>query len=89
MSDAFEGFEHGARAELGKQSMLLGSLSTDLRLVKGVKIHPEFMSPTFRRVVETGGKERTLGDYVSDVKIRQVADGCSKIHGTHHRVSEI
>ncbi|KLO14405.1 hypothetical protein SCHPADRAFT_914912 [Schizopora paradoxa] len=80
MSDAFDGFEHGARAELEKQSMLLGSLSTDLQLVKGVRIHPEFMSPTFRRAVETGGKERTLGDYVSDVKIRQVADGCSKIH---------
>lgn len=82
MSDAFEGFEQGARTELGKQGVLLGSLSTDLRLVKGVKIHPEFMSPAFRRIVESGGKERTLGDYVSDVKIMQVAEGCSKIHGT-------
>jgi len=81
MSEAFEDFDAGARAELEKQEMLLNALEIDLELIAKVKIHPEFLTPSVRRAVEAGETERTLGNYVSNDKMRSVAEGCLKMHG--------
>lgn len=71
----------GARRELDKQASLLAGLDADLQIINRVKIHVEFMSPAVRKAIEAGEKSRTLGDYVSDAKMRQVADICARAHG--------
>jgi len=53
----------------------------DLEIISKIRVHPEFLSPAVRRDVEAGLKERMLGDYVSNVKMKIVADSCAKIHG--------
>ncbi|TDL25201.1 putative peripheral membrane protein [Rickenella mellea] len=80
LADAFDVFAGGASRELSRQSGLLEGLETDLAVVVRVRVHPEFLSPAVRRMVEAGEKARTLGDYVSNVKMRQVAEGCAKSH---------
>jgi len=80
ISDAFEGFAGNARRELEKQAGLLEGLELDLEVISKIRIHPEFLSPAVRRAVEAGEKARTLGDYVSNGKMRQVADACAKAH---------
>jgi autophagy-related protein 11 len=81
IADAFEGIAGGARGELEKQASLLAGLQADLEIINRVKIHVEFMSPTVRHSIEAGGEPRTLGDYVSNVKMKQVADTCARTHG--------
>ncbi|KAG6828174.1 hypothetical protein H0H92_008905 [Tricholoma furcatifolium] len=78
--DAFEGVSVGHRRELDKQAMLLAGISADLDLIGRVRIHSEFLSPTVRKAIEAGEKSRTLGDYVSTVKMKQVADACARTH---------
>ncbi|KAJ4473012.1 putative peripheral membrane protein [Lentinula aciculospora] len=78
--DAFEGIATGSRRELARQSSLLAGLETDLEIISRVSIHTEFVSPAARKAIESGEKQRTLGDYVSNVKMRQVAETCSKTH---------
>ena len=34
-----------------------------------------------RKAVEAGERARTLGDYVSNVKMKQVAETCARTHG--------
>ncbi|KII87895.1 hypothetical protein PLICRDRAFT_112259 [Plicaturopsis crispa FD-325 SS-3] len=80
IADAFEGIAMGARRELDKQASLLAGLDADLQIINRVKIHVEFMSPAVRKAIEAGEKSRTLGDYVSDAKMRQVADICARAH---------
>lgn len=79
--DAFEGIAVGSRRELEKQAALLAGLEADLYLISKVKIHVEFMSPAVRKSIESGEKSRTLGDYVSNVKMKQVAETCARTHG--------
>lgn len=67
---------------MNKQALLLDTLDSDLAIAGNVKIHSDFMSVAARRAIEAGDKERTLGSYVSVEKMKQVADGCTKIHGT-------
>jgi autophagy-related protein 11 len=83
IADAFEGIAGSARAELDKQAGLLAGLEADLEIISRVKIHAEFMSPAVRKAVEAGEKARTLGDYVSNVKMKQVADTCARTHGEY------
>jgi autophagy-related protein 11 len=83
IADVFEGIAGSARAELEKQTRLLAGLEADLEIISRVKIHVEFMSPAVRKAVEAGEKARTLGDYVSNVKMKQVADTCARTHGEH------
>lgn len=83
IADAFEGIAGGARVELEKQAGLLAGLEADLEIISRVKIHAEFMSQAVRKAVEAGEKARTLGDYVSNVKMKQVADTCARTHGKH------
>ncbi|KAI5123251.1 hypothetical protein M0805_001340 [Coniferiporia weirii] len=79
LSEAFEPFAQGARHTLEGQAILLTALSSDIAAVAAVRIHPEFLSPAARGAIEAGGRARTLGDYVSNDKMRQVADGCAKV----------
>jgi autophagy-related protein 11 len=79
--DAFEGIASGAQKELDKQEVLLAGVDADLEIISRVKIHAEFMSPAVRKAMEAGDKARTLGDYVSNVKMRQVAETCARTHG--------
>lgn len=81
IADAFEGIAGSARGELNKQATLLTGLEADLEIINRVKIHVEFMSPAVRKAIESGEKPRTLGDYVSNVKMKQVADTCARAHG--------
>lgn len=78
--DTFEGIAVGSRRELDKQAALLAGLEADLDLISKVKIHVEFMSPAVRKSIESGEKSRTLGDYVSNVKMKQVAETCARTH---------
>lgn len=80
IADAFDGIAGSARAELEKQAGLLAGLEADLDIISRVKIHVEFMSPAVRKAVDAGEKARTLGDYVSNVKMKQVADTCARTH---------
>jgi autophagy-related protein 11 len=80
IADVFEGIAGAARLELEKQAGLLAGLEADLEIISRVKIHIEFMSPAVRKAVEAGEKARTLGDYVSNVKMKQVADTCARTH---------
>lgn len=80
ISDAFEGFAGGGRRELQKQAQLIQGLELDLEVIGKIRIHPEFLSQAVRKAVEAGEKPRTLGDYVSNVKMRQVGDACAKTH---------
>ncbi len=78
--DNFEGLAPKARNELDRQAELLSSVESDLEAVGRMNVHPEFMSATVRKAIEAGGKVRTIGDYVSNAKMRQVAEGCSVAH---------
>ncbi|KAH0581434.1 Autophagy-related protein 11 [Termitomyces sp. J132] len=79
--DTFEGITTGSRRELDKQAVLLAGVAADLDLIRHVRIHNEFLSPAVRKAIEAGEKSRTLGDYVSNVKMKQVADTCARTHG--------
>ncbi|KAI1794419.1 hypothetical protein LXA43DRAFT_1116792 [Ganoderma leucocontextum] len=80
ISDSFEPLAGIAERELEKQARLLGGLDADLEIVSRVKVHKEFLSVSVRRAMEAGDKGRTLGDYVSRVKMQQVASSCIKTH---------
>ncbi|PSR70585.1 hypothetical protein PHLCEN_2v13523 [Hermanssonia centrifuga] len=80
IQDAFEAIALGAQRELDKQESLLLGVDADLQIVSRVAIHKEFVSPAVRKAMELGERGRTLGDYVSHVKMRQVADACAKTH---------
>jgi autophagy-related protein 11 len=79
--DAFEGIASGAQKELEKQELLLAGVDADLEIISRVRIHAEFMSPAVRKAMEAGEKARTLVDYVSNGKMRQVAETCARTHG--------
>lgn len=85
ITDAFEGISTTCRKELEKQAALVAGLEADLEIISRVKIHVEFMSPAVRKAIETGEKPRTLGDYVSIVKMKQVAETCTRTHGMAQR----
>ena len=79
--DVFDGISETARKDLEKQETLLAGVDADLEIISRVKIHAEFMSPATRKAVEAGERARTLGDYVSNVKMKQVAETCARTHG--------
>jgi hypothetical protein len=81
ISDTYESFAESAQMELKKQEQLLQNIDIDLEVISKVKIHPEFLSPAARRSQESGERSRTLGDYVSNSKMKQVADNCGTLHG--------
>ncbi|KAH9922465.1 uncharacterized protein B0H18DRAFT_1017593 [Fomitopsis serialis] len=80
MADVFEGVSSAAQRETDKQAALLGGLDADLEIVTRVHVHKEFMSTAMRKAMDVGERGRTLGDYVSRVKMRQVADSCMRTH---------
>lgn len=79
--DVFDGISQSAQRDLEKQETLLAGVDADLDIITRVKIHLDFMSPATRKAVEGGEKARTLGDYVSNVKMKQVAETCARTHG--------
>lgn len=82
-TDVFEGVAGAARAELEKQATLLAGLEADLSIISKVKIHRDFMTPSARTAIEAGERSGTLGDYVSNMKMRQVAETCKRTHGSY------
>ena len=86
LQEAFDAIAQSAQQELDKQHGLLAGIDADLEIVKRVPIHQEFLSPSVRKAMEFGERGRTLGDYVSQVKMKQVADTCLRTHGmSSHR----
>lgn len=81
VSDAFEAISANAQRELEKQASLLAGLDGDLRIVSRVAVHKEFLSPNARKAIELGEPGRTLADYISQAKMRQVASACTRTHG--------
>jgi autophagy-related protein 11 len=81
VASTFDSFLPVATRELDRQSALLKTHALDLEIISKVKVHPDFLSASIRKSVESGGKERTLGDYVSGTKMRVVAESCAKLHG--------
>ncbi|KAH9171318.1 putative peripheral membrane protein [Lactarius sanguifluus] len=81
VADVFDGIAAGARRELDKQANLLASVDADLEMASRVHVHREFMSVAMQRAIDSGGRARTLGDYVSNEKMHQVADACRRTHG--------
>jgi len=79
--DVFEGISQSVQKELEKQETLLAGVDADLEIISRIKIHGEFLSPATRKAVEAGERARTLGDYVSNVKMKQVAETCARTHG--------
>ena len=81
VADVFDAVATGARRELDKQAALLASVDADLEMASRVHVHREFMSIAMQRAIDSGGRARTLGDYVSNEKMHQVADACRRTHG--------
>ncbi|GBE88766.1 hypothetical protein BKA93DRAFT_774471 [Sparassis latifolia] len=79
--DVFDGISAAAERELTKQAALLTGLGADLEIVGQVGVHKEFMSLKVRQAMANGEPQRKLGDYVSVVKMQQVAESCTKAHG--------
>ncbi|KAG8745720.1 oligomeric, coiled-coil, peripheral membrane protein [Ceratobasidium sp. 414] len=80
LADTFDSFRNVAQRELDRQQALLHGHKLDLEIISKVKVHPEFLSAVVRRGVEATGRERTLGDYVSNSKMQMVAQSCTKLH---------
>lgn len=70
-----------ASRDLDRQAILLAGVDADLDLIGRVEIHIEFMSSAVRKAIENGERPRTLGDYVSNAKMKQVAEACARTHG--------
>ena len=81
LSEGYEPFAQGTRATLEKQASLLADLDLDLAAVAAIRVHTDFLSPSVRKGIEAGDRPRTLGDYVSYEKMRQVASGCGESYG--------
>lgn len=77
--NTFGGISQSMRRELEKQETLLAGLDADMEIVSRVKIHAEFMSPAAGEAVE-GERMWTLGDYASDVKVKEVVETCAMTH---------
>jgi autophagy-related protein 11 len=82
VADVFDGVAAGAHRELDKQAMLISSVNIDLEMASRVQIHREFLSSAVQRAIDAGGRPRTLGEYVSSERMRQVADVCRRTHGS-------
>ncbi|KAH9852196.1 hypothetical protein C2E23DRAFT_189253 [Lenzites betulinus] len=80
ISEGFEALSTVAQRELDRQAKLLGGLNADLEIVSRVKVHKEFLSASVRKAMEAGDRGRTLGDYVSKIKMEQVANSCMNTH---------
>ncbi|KAG6335512.1 hypothetical protein ID866_3584 [Astraeus odoratus] len=87
ITDAFEGIVATASKDLQRQATLLAGVDADLEIIGRVQIHSEFMSPAVRKAIENGERPRTLGDYVSNVKMQQVAEACTRTHGEHRHIT--
>lgn len=82
VADVFDGVAAGAQRELEKQATLITSVDADLEMASRVQIHREFMSSAVQRAMDAGSRARTLGDYVSAEKMRNVAETCRRTHGS-------
>jgi len=80
IADAFEAISANAKRDLEKQATLLAGIDVDLEMISRIKIHREFLSQAMQRAMDAGERARTLGDYVSNIKMRQVADSCVRTH---------
>ncbi|KAI0032877.1 putative peripheral membrane protein [Vararia minispora EC-137] len=76
LSDVFDGVSANTQRELERQKYLLDSVDSDLQIIARVDIHRQFLSASVQRAMDQGDKGRTLADYVSNDKMRQVAQTC-------------
>ena len=81
IAETFSNVAETSKVELERQAVLLSGVQADLDLIRKVKVHSEFLSSNVRKAIEAGGEPRTLGDYVSVVKMKQVAETCVRTHG--------
>ncbi|KAI6044039.1 putative peripheral membrane protein [Pisolithus marmoratus] len=80
ITNAFDGIAAATGKDLERQAASLASVDADLELIGQVEVHIEFMSPAVRKAIENGERRRTLGDYVSNIKMKQVAETCTRTH---------
>ncbi|KAF8627343.1 hypothetical protein AX15_004415 [Amanita polypyramis BW_CC] len=78
--ETFNNVAETSRVDLERQAMLLAGVQADLNIIRKVRVHSEFLSPNVRKAIEVGGEPRTLGDYVSTMKMNQVAETCVRTH---------
>ena len=81
LSSPFAAIAESAVKELGKQASLLEGVDADLALIGKVEVHAEFCSMPVRMAIAQGERHRVLADYVSQQKMKQVAETCAKTHG--------
>lgn len=81
ITDAFDGLAATARKDLQRQAALLAGVDTNLEIIDKVEVYIEFLSAPVRKAIESGERPRTLGDYVSVAKMKQVAEACVRTHG--------
>ncbi|KAF9029605.1 hypothetical protein BDZ89DRAFT_1065230 [Hymenopellis radicata] len=67
VTDVWSGIQSAIKTELDRQALLVRGVRGDLEIIKGVKVHPLLL-----------GAGRTLGDYVSAVKMEQVREACRR-----------
>ncbi|KAG1796752.1 uncharacterized protein HD556DRAFT_1467218 [Suillus plorans] len=79
-ADIFDVIAMTAHKDLKRQAALPAGLDADLEIISRMKIHIKFLSPAVRTAIEDREQPRMLGDYVSNVKMRQVADACARTH---------
>ncbi|KAF8740023.1 hypothetical protein AX14_008943 [Amanita brunnescens Koide BX004] len=80
IAETFNNVAETSKVELERQAILLSGVQADLNLIRNVRVHAEFLSSNVRKAIEAGGEPRTLGDYVSVVKMKQVAETCARTH---------
>ena len=81
ISEPFETISINALKELEKEETLLEGVEADLKLLNRVTVHLDFCSHAVRMAIENGDPPRVLANYVSEQKMKQVAETCSKSHG--------
>ena len=82
ISEPFDAIAISALKELEKEESLLEGVDSDLLLLNKVTVHLDFCSHGVRMGIEAGDPPRVLANYVSEQKMKQVAETCSKTHGT-------
>lgn len=75
LENAWSALSTGMLRELDGHAKLISGVDADLAIISRVRIHNELL-----RVKDKDREGRTLGDYVSTAKMRQVADACKRAH---------
>ncbi|KAG8767651.1 oligomeric, coiled-coil, peripheral membrane protein, partial [Serendipita sp. 397] len=92
LSDAWMALRESISSNLETQAKLLDGIDYDLDTISQLSVHPSFLAvasaksnaapttPIKEREGDGGIKAKTLGEYVSRVKMKLVVDSCRKMH---------